>query len=146
MRSFGKMILYSCSSLKNSSLQNNTLYKYFELKEYFFPPSTLAKGEGLKEFVLFNMKDTTEYEANAFAAHLIIDDDDIYSMSKEKYDVVQMAKMLNVNINLVLIKLQELNKLGYDFRVPCEADSFFFRKPKTLTSNELNWIILRERT
>ena len=64
MRSFGKMILYSCSSLKNSSLQNNTLYKYFELKEYFFPPSTLAKGEGLKEFVLFNMKDTTEYEAN----------------------------------------------------------------------------------
>lgn len=60
---------------------------------------------------------TTEYEANAFAAHLIIDDDDIYSMSKEKYDVVQMAKMLNVNINLVLIKLQELNKLGDDFRV-----------------------------
>lgn len=74
----------------------------------------IAKGDGLKEFVLFNMKDTTEYEANAFAAHLIIDDDDIYSMSKDKYDVVQMAKMLNVNINLVLIKLQELNKLGYD--------------------------------
>ena len=98
----------------------------------------IAKGDGLKEFVLFNMKDTTEYEANAFAAHLIIDDDDIYSMSKDKYDVVQMAKMLNVNINLVLIKLQELNKLGYDFRVTCEADSFFFRKPKTLTSNELN--------
>ena len=69
----------------------------------------IAKGDGLKEFVLFNMKDTTEYEANAFAAHLIIDDDDIYSMSKDKYDVVQMAKMLNVNINLVLIKLQELN-------------------------------------
>ena len=94
----------------------------------------IAKGDGLKEFVLFNMKDTTEYEANAFATHLIIDDDDIYSMSKDKYDVVQIAKMLNVNINLVLIKLQELNKLGYDFRVPCEADS----KPKTLTSNELN--------
>ena len=34
--------------------------------------------------------------------------------------------------------LQELNKLGDDFRVPCEADSLFFRKPKTLTSNELN--------
>lgn len=98
----------------------------------------IAKGDGLKEFVLFNMKDTTEYEANAFAAHLIIDDDDIYSRSKDKYDVVQMAKMLNVNINLVLIKLQELNKLGCNFRVPCEADSFFFRKPKTLTSNELN--------
>ena len=98
----------------------------------------IAKGDGLKEFVLFKMKDTTEYAANAIAAHQIIDDDDIYSMSKDKYDVVQMAKMLNVNINLDLIKLQELNKLGYDFRVTCEADSFFFRKPKTLTSNELN--------
>lgn len=98
----------------------------------------LAKGDGLKEFVIFNMKDTTEYEANAFAAHLLIDDDDIYSMCKEKYDVVQIAKLLNVNINLVLIKFQELNKLGCNFRVPCEADSFFFRKPKTLTSNELN--------
>lgn len=97
----------------------------------------LAKGDGLKEFVLFNMKDTTEYEANAFNAHLLIDDDTIYNMSRERYDVVQMAKMLNVNINLVLIKLQELNKLGYDFRVPCEADSLFFRKPKTLTSNDI---------
>lgn len=97
----------------------------------------LAKDDGLKEFVLFNMKDTTEYEANAFAAHLLIDDDVIWSLSKEKYDVVQMAKILNVNINLVLIKLQELNKLGYDFRVPREVDSLFFRRTKTLTSNEL---------
>ena len=88
----------------------------------------IAKGDGLKEFVLFNMKDTTEYEANAFATHLIIDDDDIYSMSKDKYDVVQMAKMLNVNINLVLIKLQELNKLGYDFLVKPIAFSFASRK------------------
>ena len=97
----------------------------------------LAKGNGLKEFVLFNMKDTTEYEANAFAAHLLIDNDDVYSLSREGYDVVQMAKQLNVNINLMLIKLQELNKLGYNFRVPCEADSLFFRKPKALTSNDL---------
>ena len=87
----------------------------------------IAKGDGLKEFVLFNMKDTTEYEANAFAAHLIIDDDDIYSMSKDKYDVVQMAKMLNVNINLVVLKLHELYYLGYDFSVRCEAYSVFLR-------------------
>lgn len=97
----------------------------------------LAKGEGLKEFVLFNMKDNTEYEANAFAAHTLIDDDEVYSLSREGYDVVQMAKQLKVNINLILIKLQELNKIGYNFRVPREADSLFFRKPKILTSNDL---------
>ena len=55
----------------------------------------LAKGEGLKEFVLFNMKDNTEYEANAFAAHTLIDDDEVYSLSREGYDVVQMAKQLS---------------------------------------------------
>lgn len=90
----------------------------------------IAKGDGLKEFVLFNMKDTTEYEANAFATHLIIDDDDIYSMSKDKYDVVQIAKMLNVNINLVLIKLQELNKLGYDLEFLVKPIAFSFASRK----------------
>ena len=90
------------------------------------------------EFVLFNMKDNTEYEANAFAAHILLDDNDVYELSKENYDLVQMAKKLNVNVNLMLIKLIELNKIGHKFRVPCEADSYFFRKPKTLTSNEFN--------
>ena len=84
------------------------------------------------------MKDTTEYEANAFAAHLLIENDTIYSLSREKYDVAQIAKMLNLNINLVLIKLQELNKLGYDYKVPCEADSLFLRKPKKLINNDLS--------
>ena len=38
----------------------------------------LAKGDGLKEFVLFNMKDNTEYEANAFAAHILLDDKEYF--------------------------------------------------------------------
>ena len=98
----------------------------------------LAKGDGLKEFVLFNMKDNTEYEANAFAAHILLDDNDVYELSKENYDLEKKKKKLNVNVNLMLIKLIELNKIGHKFRVPCEADSYFFRKPKTLTSNEFN--------
>ena len=37
----------------------------------------LAKDGALQEFVLFNMKDTTEYEANAFASHILLDSDQV---------------------------------------------------------------------
>lgn len=46
------------------------------------------------------------------------------------YDVVQMAKQLGSDINLMLIKLQKMNKLGYDFSLPYPPDSRFFRRMK----------------
>ncbi len=87
-----------------------------------------AKEKGLQEFTLFNMKDTTEYEANAFASHILLEDNDVYSLAKEGYDVVQIAMSLGSDINLMLIKMQEMNKLGYDFNLPCTPDSRFFKK------------------
>ena len=51
----------------------------------------LAKGnEPLPEFVLFDMRTKHEYEANAFASHLIIDDDELIDLMKQDYDVVQL--------------------------------------------------------
>lgn len=90
----------------------------------------LAKAEqsGLREFVLFNMKNTTEYEANAFAAHILLDNDEVYARAREGYDVVQTAQMMCSNINLMLIKMQEMDKLNYDLRIPYDPDSRFFRK------------------
>ncbi len=85
-------------------------------------------ANGLQEFTLFNMKDTTEYEANAFASHILLEDNDVYSLAKEGYDVVQIAMALGSDINLMLIKMQEMNKLGYDFNLPCTPDSRFFKK------------------
>ena len=87
----------------------------------------LAKADGMKEFVLFNMKNNTEYEANAFAAHLLLDNDEVYSLARQGYDVVQISQMMGSHINLMLIKMQEMNKLGYDFRIPYTPDSRFFR-------------------
>lgn len=83
---------------------------------------------GLKEFMLFKMKDNTEYEANAFGSHILLDNDEIYRYAQEGYDVVQIARIMNSDINLMLIKMQEMNKLGYDFRLPTNPDSRFFRK------------------
>ena len=45
--------------------------------------------------------------------------------------MVQMANAMNSHINLMLIKLQEMNKLGYDLRVPIEPDGRFLRKIRT---------------
>lgn len=87
-----------------------------------------ASKDGLKEFTLFQMKDTTEYEANAFASHILLDNEEVYELARMGYDVVQISQQMGSDINLMLIKLQEMNKLGYDLRIPYEPDSKFFRK------------------
>lgn len=91
----------------------------------------IAKAnQPLKEFCLFRMKDTTEYEANAFAAHILLDNNEVYSLARQGYDCPSIAQQMGTDMNLVLIKLQEMNKLGYDFRIRMEADDKFFRKIK----------------
>lgn len=66
-------------------------------------------------FKMFDLKDITEYEANVFAAHLLIDDDELFEVLQEQYDVFTAAKILGVNPILINIKLLELNKEGYNF-------------------------------
>ncbi len=90
----------------------------------------LAKGEGMKEFELFRMQSSAEYEANAFAAHVLIDTDECLGYAREGCDVVQLASIMNSEINLMLIKLQELSKLGYNIRIPFEPKSDFFKNIK----------------
>ena len=88
---------------------------------------TLAGGEGLREFELFDMNDMVEYEANAFNAHLLIDEDEMDALFRDGYDLAAAAKMLKVNINLLLIKIQEMNKLGMSLKLPYSPDARFFR-------------------
>jgi len=64
---------------------------------------------GLMEFELFNITDTTEYEANLFAANLLLDDTAIESLIQDGFDVVQIARSLGTNVNLLLLKLQQMN-------------------------------------
>lgn len=64
---------------------------------------------GLMEFELFNITDTTEYEANLFAVNLLLDEDAIGSLIQDGYDVVQIARSLGTNVNLLLLKLQQMN-------------------------------------
>ena len=71
----------------------------------------IAKHSGLQEFQLFDIPGKCEYEANAFAAHLLLDTDEVRYYLKQGYDVVQTAQMMNCNANLMLIKVNEMNVL-----------------------------------
>lgn len=86
--------------------------------------------EVLNEFVLFDMKNQTEYEVNAFAAHVLMDTNAFIEMAHDGKDISHIASTMGVNINLALIKLQELVKLGYDLRMPMEAMADFMKDIK----------------
>lgn len=88
----------------------------------------LAKAnDSLPEFVLFDMRTKHEYEANAFAAHVIIDDDELFYYAKQGYDVVQLSSVLETNINLMLIKLNEMNRMGWRLNLPYVPHSDFLK-------------------
>ena len=87
----------------------------------------LAKT-GLQEFELFRMSSRTEYEANAFAAHLLLDNDEVYRLVRAGEDMETISKRLRCNINLMLIKMREMVALGYDLRLTDTADRQFFKK------------------
>lgn len=91
----------------------------------------LAKAaDSLPEFVLFDMRTKHEYEANAFAAHMLIEDDTLIDNLRQGYDVVQLASMMNTNINLMLIKLNEMNRMGWGLNIPYVPSSDFLKKIK----------------
>ena len=88
----------------------------------------LAKNNNsLPEFVLFDMRTKHEYEANAFSAHVIIDDDELIYNLKEGYDIVQVSSIMGTNINLMLIKLNEMNRMGWNLNLPYVPRSDFLK-------------------
>lgn len=87
-----------------------------------------AKGPmGLQEFELFDMRNEMEYEANAFAAHLRIDNEQLFDLVRQGYDVVQLSSIMGTNINLMLIKLNELNRMGFQLNLPYIPHSDFLK-------------------
>lgn len=76
------------------------------------------------------MRTAMEYEANAFAAHLLIDDDELNSYLQRGYDVAQLASAMNTNINLMLIKLNEMNRMGRNYQLPYIPHADFFKDVK----------------
>ena len=77
----------------------------------------LASGSVIHEFELYDMTARPEYEANSFAAELLISDNEITEHINMGYDMEQIASMLNTDINLVGIKLGNLNAAGNEYNI-----------------------------
>lgn len=87
----------------------------------------LAKNAEIIEYELFNITSQTELEANIFAAHLLIDDNELMEYIREGKCYEELASIFNVNINLMVFKLNEMYRMGYPInRLDVSCDSQFF--------------------
>lgn len=82
---------------------------------------------GFKEFSMVCKTGTTEYEANAFCAHLLIPDEIFFESIEEGKTVDTIAAECEVDPNIVLIKGRELHKMGHDIKNCDIYDSCFFK-------------------
>lgn len=79
------------------------------LEAHFFPEqATLRKMNYISPAHL------SEYEANAFSSHLMLDSEEIYYLTQLGYDAQQMADHSNRHLHLILIKLLEMYHMGFD--------------------------------
>lgn len=76
----------------------------------------------LLDLDLFNTKITTEYEANVFAAYLLIDEKVLIDYIKQGYDVDFIARAMHTNVNLIITRMtvMQQEKPELDFNIPYE--------------------------
>lgn len=86
----------------------------------------MAKNSNLMEYELFDINSEMELEANIFACHLLIDEDELIEDLKQGYTYNQLASLYNVNVNLMIFKLNEMHRMGIPIKKENPADSKFF--------------------
>ena len=57
----------------------------------------------------------------------VLENEDVLALASDGYNVAQIASTLNSHINLLLIKMQEMNKIGFDFNVSYRPKSNIFK-------------------
>lgn len=78
---------------------------------------SLAKGNALQEFMLYDMATKPEYEANIVAAEILLDTDELLEyVYHYGYTSEQIARAMRTDINLVALKIAHLAETGYDLR------------------------------
>lgn len=76
----------------------------------------LAKNKWLQEFMIYDMNQRPEYEANIFASEMLLPDDKILYLTDNGLDIEQIAKTMCSDVNLIALKLATLSQQGYRFR------------------------------
>ena len=88
--------------------------------------SDKLKAAAHHEMNIYDMGDKTEYQANLFAADLLIDDEDVEDLARsEEMDYFTMAQYLSTNPQLLAFKLFSMARRGYHYNVPITPKSDF---------------------
>ena len=83
------------------------------------------QAEVFQEFNLFDMaREPMEYEANLFASQVMLPDEDVVKFIFQGYTAGEIAESMNSDINLVAMKVADLSRRGYAFRVPDHKRNF----------------------
>lgn len=72
-----------------------------------------AKYSFIQDSEVVDLIDRTELEANRFAAALLIDDEEFMELAREGESVENVAKRLNTDPNMVILKSRMLKNRGY---------------------------------
>lgn len=82
-----------------------------------------------RDMSLYAMHDKTEYEANLFAADLLVSDSDVVNLVKQDdLDYFSMASVLYISPELLSFKLYSMTRRGYHYNIPGGIDSRFLGK------------------
>ena len=80
---------------------------------------------GFKEFNIFDMRENRmEYEANIFTSQISLPDDEILEYIERGYDILQIARVMSSDINLVALKTDTLIAQGYRLRQQEHRNNF----------------------
>lgn len=85
----------------------------------------MSAARPFHDLALFDGVDKLEYEANSFAAALLIDEKALVDCAKNGLTDLEIARDLNVGLDLVLFKLKQMNELGYNFNLSAAPDAGF---------------------
>lgn len=111
--------LYTVVNDKDCIFINNNLDEYVtkiitahELG-HFLLHRDFAIDNILQDFGMFDISGRIEYEANAFAAQLLISDEDILKLLPYEYSLDHISALLYFPKEIVAIKINEMKNMGY---------------------------------
>ncbi len=110
---------------QNMSPQMQRMTCAHELGHLCLHRDALTGKDFLIDMEIFNITDRRELEANQFAAGILIDDAELLALLEEGHDVVSAASTLDVNVNMLMVKLLTMNRSGYHFDLPFQPKAEF---------------------
>lgn len=87
----------------------------------------MAAAAPLRDFSLYEMTSKPEYQANLFAAEMLICDKDVLDLAGSGMDYFSMCRALSYAPDLVAFKLFSMIQRGYTLNLPQNVNSRFLK-------------------